>query len=46
MLLDSLENGINVASALGVWAMALLGAGLLWATSLLGKRMGQMFRAG
>ena len=45
-LIDSLENGVNVASALGVWAMALLGAGLLWATALLGKRIGQMFRAG
>jgi len=45
-LLDSLENGLNVASALGVWAMALLGAGLLLATALMGKRIGQMFRAG
>lgn len=45
-LLDSLENGLNVASALGVWAMALLGSGLLLATALMGKRIGQMFRAG
>jgi len=45
-LIDSLENGVNVASALGVWAMLLLGAGLLWATALMGKRIGQMFRAG
>ncbi len=45
-LIDSLENGVNIASALGVWAMLLLGAGLLWATALLGKRIGQMFRAG
>jgi iron(III) transport system permease protein len=45
-LMDSLENGINVASAMGVWAMALLAAGILWAASLLGKRIGQMFRAG
>ena len=45
-LLDGLENGINVASALGVWAMALLGAGILWAASLMGRRLGQMFRAG
>ena len=45
-LLEILENGINVASALGVWAMALLGAGILLATTLMGKRIGQMFRAG
>jgi len=45
-LLESLENGLNVASALGVWAMALLGAGILLAASLMGKRLGQMFRAG
>lgn len=45
-LLDGLENGVNVASALGLWAMALLGAGILLAASLMGKRMGQMFRAG
>jgi len=45
-LIDGLENGVNVAAALGVWAMALLGSALLWTASLLGKRMGQMFRAG
>ena len=46
VLMDGLENGLNVASALGVWAMALLAAALLWAASLLGRRMGEMFRAG
>jgi iron(III) transport system permease protein len=45
VLMEGLENGINVAAALGVWAMALLGAAMLWASCLLGKRMGQMFRA-
>jgi len=45
-LLESLENGLNIASALGVWAMSLLGAGILLATALMGKRIGQMFRAG
>ena len=45
-LVDSLDNGINTASALGTWAMALLGAGLLWASALMGKRIGQMFRSG
>ncbi|MEI6972219.1 MAG: iron ABC transporter permease [bacterium] len=46
VLMEQLENGTNVAAALGVWAMALLAAAMLWASSLLGKRMGQMFRAG
>ena len=45
-LMDGLENGVNVAAALGTWAMLLLGTGLLWASCLLGKRIGQMFRAG
>lgn len=46
ILMDGLENGVNVAAALGVWAMALLGAGLAWASVLLGKKVGQMFRVG
>jgi len=45
-LMEGLENGVNVAAALGVWAMALLAAAMLWASCLLGKKMGQMFRAG
>jgi len=45
-LMEGLENGINVASALGVWAMALLASAMIWASCLLGKKMGQMFRAG
>ena len=45
-LMDGLENGVNIASALGVWAMALLGMGILWASCLLGKRIGRMFQAG
>ncbi|MDP6630873.1 MAG: iron ABC transporter permease [Kiritimatiellia bacterium] len=45
-LMEGLENGVNVAAALGTWAMALLGAGMIWAACLLGKRMGAMFRAG
>ena len=44
-LTETLENGVNVASALGVWAMALLAAAMLWASVLLGKKMGQMFRS-
>ena len=45
-LMEGLENGVNVAAALGVWAMGLLAAAMLWASCLLGKKMGQMFRAG
>ena len=45
-LLGSLENGANVASALGVWAMVLLGSALVWVSVLLGKKAGSMFRAG
>jgi iron(III) transport system permease protein len=44
VLLDGLENGLNVASALGVWATALLGAAMLWAAALMGRKLGQMFR--
>ncbi len=46
VLLDGLQNGVNVAAALGTWAMALLAAGLFLAACLLGRRMGQIFRAG
>jgi len=43
-MMEGLENGVNVAAALGVWAMALLGCAMLWAAALMGKKMGQMFR--
>jgi iron(III) transport system permease protein len=43
-LSQRLGDGLYVASALGVWAMALLVATLLLASSLLGKRLGAMFR--
>lgn len=46
VLIDALESGVNVASALGVWSMLLLASGLIWASCLLGKRAGQMFRVG
>jgi len=38
-------TGESVASALGVWAMVLLGATLLGASALMGKRLGAIFRA-
>jgi iron(III) transport system permease protein len=46
VLLSGLESGTQVAAALGVWGMALLGTGILFATTLMGRRLGQMFRAG
>lgn len=45
VLLNSLENGINIASALGVWAMFLLGSALVLVSCLLGKSLGQVFRS-
>lgn len=44
-LADRLGDGPYVASALGVWGMALLAVCLLGASMVLGKRMGQLFRA-
>jgi iron(III) transport system permease protein len=43
-LSNRLGDGLYVASALGVWAMALLTLTLLLAGTLLGKRLGAMFR--
>jgi iron(III) transport system permease protein len=39
------ENGAFLASALGVWAMVFLAIALMTAATLLGRRMGQLFRA-
>jgi iron(III) transport system permease protein len=43
-LFQRLGDGIYIASALGVWAMLLLSLTLLAANSLLGKKMGAVFR--
>jgi len=43
-LAQRLGDGLYIASALGVWAMLLLSMTLLAANSLLGRRMGAMFR--
>jgi len=43
-LTQRLGDGVYVASALGVWAMVLLTLTILIANSLLGKRMGAIFR--
>ncbi|MBL9119840.1 MAG: iron ABC transporter permease [Phycisphaerae bacterium] len=42
---DRLGDGPYVASAMGVWGMALLAVCLVGASMVLGKKMGQMFRA-
>ena len=44
-LSERLGDGQAIASALGVWAMALLAATLLGASLVLGKRLGAVFRA-
>jgi len=44
-LLHRIEDGAYVASALGVWAMVFLALSLMTAGVLLGRRMGQLFRA-
>lgn len=43
-LLGRIEDGPCIASALGVWAMTFLAISLITANSLLGKRMGTLFR--
>ena len=43
-LYDRLGDGPAIASAMGTWAMLLLGATLMAASSVLGKRMGALFR--
>ena len=44
-LLGRIEDGAYMASALGVWAMVFLALSLITAGVLLGRRMGQLFRA-
>ncbi len=44
-LFERLGDGPGIASAMGVWAMALLAVALLGASALIGKRMGAIFRA-
>lgn len=44
-LLMSPDNGDNIACALGVFAMALLFGSLLAASLVLGRKMGELFRA-
>lgn len=41
---DRLGDGISIASAMGVWGMALLATTLVGASVLMGKKLGAMFR--
>ena len=43
-LYDRLGDGPAIASAMGTWAMLLLAATLVAASSILGRRMGALFR--
>ena len=43
-LFQRLGDGPYIASALGVWAMTLLALTLLSANTLLGRRIGALFR--
>jgi iron(III) transport system permease protein len=42
---NRLGDGAHVASAMGVWGMALLGVTLVGASLLMGKKLGSIFRA-
>jgi iron(III) transport system permease protein len=44
-LMGRIEDGLYMASALGVWAMVFLGLSLVFAGVLLGRKMGLLFRA-
>lgn len=42
---NRLADGPHIASAMGVWGMALLGVTLVGATVMMGKKLGAIFRA-
>ena len=44
VLFERLGDGPAIASAMGVWGMALLAATLIGASVLMGKKMGAIFR--
>jgi iron(III) transport system permease protein len=43
-LVNRIADGYPLASALGVFAMLLLGGSLVFAGKVLGKKMGELFR--
>jgi iron(III) transport system permease protein len=45
ILIGRIEDGFFVASALGVWAMVFLALAIILAGSILGKKLGMLFRA-
>jgi iron(III) transport system permease protein len=44
VLFERLGDGPGIASAMGVWAMALLAVTLVGASVLMGRKMGAIFR--
>ena len=44
MLFERLGDGQGIASAMGVWGMALLAVTLVGASAAIGRKMGAMFR--
>ena len=44
VLFERLGDGQYIASAMGVWGMALLGVTLVGASVMMGKKMGAIFR--
>jgi iron(III) transport system permease protein len=44
VLFERLGDGLYLASALGVWGMALLAVTLIGASMVMGKKMGAIFR--
>jgi iron(III) transport system permease protein len=42
---NRLADGPHIASAMGVWGMALLAVTLIGASAMMGKRLGAIFRA-
>lgn len=44
VLISTLGNGVHLASALGVWAMAFLGTAIIGAGLILGQKLGVLFR--
>ncbi|MFN0131289.1 MAG: ABC transporter permease [Phycisphaerales bacterium] len=43
--MERLRDGPNIASAMGVWGMALLTVTLVGASAMIGKKLGSIFRA-
>ena len=44
VLFERLGNGMSIASAMGVWGMALLAVTLIGASLVMGRKLGAIFR--